>query len=777
MTTPANPFNYLSLHHRPIGAGAVKGIPPQYHHQTKALQVAAQLNVRGRLAIVPTGGITFLAQGDKLRKPAFTNTGSDPLRTVTGSGVGLPVSIRSPRNTGLEKFTAPTTDNNPSIFDAANSSSRNPGWHHVFYQYIDNNPSAAGCRMYPLDGLDYPGFDAGDRGTSASSRRWPGNILMAGEIMPTSPAPIHHGFNCAVTRRADNAANHILSKHVTFGAWSRDGSAGNSGENLGDLPYGTRCTIFDDDYATMMAAHPSWTPRQAAIRDAVRYYGIDILDGTGRQDCIMQMRADLDITIAVFEEIDVALERIRPYLWPIANPRDFATESEIHTDDLPYYGGGGPKDANSVNNAYDAATPTEPPEPPSGIVEAPSIAGLIVVRVVAVSSGGGGEIEAGYLNTINVTNDSQLEIALAAAEPGDDIVLANGTYFDNFTLSRSGTAANPIRIRASTIGGANMTGTLNMTGAYGRCMGLRWTGVIGGDWVVSLQGNFTKFQRNFMQNCRISAGAQRGIVRVTSPANGAVVEYNKFWGMNSDGYSYVKTHTTGSTGAINAIIRYNYFHDFNSLKAFSHGGSGNRAGTDHMSGNLFTFNFIENCRDNNLSSGGMSLQVKGSDIDLVQNTFVNSGYILNRHGYNNDYIANTSINSGGPLLCGKNHRAIGNFGDKAGTYTSLGASTGNYLMDNWVDGGSNQPAAENIILSQNVGPLNLQMWNSSTHNLNPRGIIIESHSGSIAYGSNAISRTPSLPAYITRAPTLVAPSRIVLSSSDVGPNAAGAPVP
>jgi hypothetical protein len=115
-------------------------------------------------------------------------------------------------------------------------------------------------------------------------------------------------------------------------------------------------TDTDHEYEALLAAH-SWTPRQRAILDCVYYFGIEVLDGTSRIDNglpVMQVRADLNITNDVFNEIDVALERCRPYLWPILNPRNFTTETDIHTDGLPYYGGGGPRGPGSINGAYDA---------------------------------------------------------------------------------------------------------------------------------------------------------------------------------------------------------------------------------------------------------------------------------------------------------------------------------------------------------------------------------------------------------------------------------------
>src|SRR5436190_3827357 len=52
-----------------------------------------------------------------------------------------------------------------------------------------------------------------------------------------------------------------------------------------------------------------------------------------------------------------------------------------------------------------------------------------------------------YLRTVPVNSNATLTTALTNALPGDEIVLANGTYA-GFTVTKDGTVANPILIRA-----------------------------------------------------------------------------------------------------------------------------------------------------------------------------------------------------------------------------------------------------------------------------------------------------------------------------------------
>ena len=79
-------------------------------------------------------------------------------------------------------------------------------------------------------------------------------------------------------------------------------------------------------------------------------------------------------------------------------------------------------------------------------------------------TGEGGPGTAPSVTTYDVTNDASLASRIAAANPGDVIRLASGTYSSDYTVSRSGNAANPITIRPATT--ATMSGKLTLTGSY-----------------------------------------------------------------------------------------------------------------------------------------------------------------------------------------------------------------------------------------------------------------------------------------------------------------------
>ena len=73
--------------------------------------------------------------------------------------------------------------------------------------------------------------------------------------------------------------------------------------------------------------------------------------------------------------------------------------------------------------------------------------------------------------TVSVTNTTELEQALASAEPGDQITIADGIYAGNFTIDRSGTVEQRIAVcgtRNAILDGVSTTGgyALHVTSSY-----------------------------------------------------------------------------------------------------------------------------------------------------------------------------------------------------------------------------------------------------------------------------------------------------------------------
>lgn len=103
---------------------------------------------------------------------------------------------------------------------------------------------------------------------------------------------------------------------------------------------------------------------------------------------------------------------------------------------------------------------------------------------------------------VNVTNADSFNAALGAAQPGDIINLANGTYVGQFGLYRGGTASNPIVIRGASEEGVILDGD--------DCWGCN---------VLELYGSYIHVERMTVQN------AERAVRFQTSGAQANSVRY------------------------------------------------------------------------------------------------------------------------------------------------------------------------------------------------------------------------------------------------------------
>jgi hypothetical protein len=93
---------------------------------------------------------------------------------------------------------------------------------------------------------------------------------------------------------------------------------------------------------------------------------------------------------------------------------------------------------------------------------------------------------------VSVSDATALAAALAAAQPGDVITLADGTYANQFSFSASGTAANPIVIRGTSeegtiLDGQNCTGC-NVLEAYGSYVHVENLTIAHGSRALRFQG-------------------------------------------------------------------------------------------------------------------------------------------------------------------------------------------------------------------------------------------------------------------------------------------------
>lgn len=256
-------------------------------------------------------------------------------------------------------------------------------------------------------------------------------------------------------------------------------------------------------------------------------------------------------------------------------------------------------------------------------------------------------------------NMTELNTAIGAAAPGDNIILKNGTWNNAaVTFSSSGTAANPIIMRAETSGSVTFTGnsTMNVTGTYLVVKGFRWTnGTVTGN-VVTIRGG----------NNRIT---QSAIINFNSGSKWIVldglrgrVDHCHFEGKNTIDPT-MQIEVKDKTADYH-MVDHNHFAKREPLGA--NGGETVRVGysgqMDNISRTIFQYNLFQECDGENEIISNKSCE------NLYQyNTFRRSiGQFCFRHGdrnilYSNFFLGEGKANTGGVRVIGSQNYIIGNF--------------------------------------------------------------------------------------------------------------------
>jgi hypothetical protein len=264
---------------------------------------------------------------------------------------------------------------------------------------------------------------------------------------------------------------------------------------------------------------------------------------------------------------------------------------------------------------------------------------------------------------VPVSNDAQLTSALTNAVPGHVIELAAGTYRGPFTLSRSGTADNPILLHGSSSDQVFIDATganygLTVSGSHVYVEGIT---ISGSDWGARLSGSdgiVVRKMRFRSVNKGIDArnGTHRNFYICDNVLEGRFLWPNvssSTWdqeGIVVTGQGHVVCHNTLSgfgdalglhqdTAIPNAAI------DFFGNEVLWTGDDGLEIDYGHRNIRVF---------DNRITNSGMGVSVQpswGGPIYIFRNVLVNQAH--SPYKFNNDptgilVFNNTSIRSNGP---------------------------------------------------------------------------------------------------------------------------------
>jgi hypothetical protein len=255
--------------------------------------------------------------------------------------------------------------------------------------------------------------------------------------------------------------------------------------------------------------------------------------------------------------------------------------------------------------------------------------------------------------TLSVSNAASFASAVANAQPGDKIMVADGTYAASIAVNRSGTASAPITIAARNPGQAQLTSpNAIQLGKVSHVViqGFTFTGDGGLD--VPVAAAAVRITRNtFASN---KSGAFLSV-----SADNTEVDHNAFLNKSTAGV-YLQVNGPGAHGmAKNVHIHHNYFfnHHFggaNGGESIRLGLSGRQHGDAHA---LVEYNLFEKA-----NGDSEALSVKSSNNIIQYNTFLNSrGTLSLRHGWGTLVQGNYILGgTSGIRFFGNNHVIINN---------------------------------------------------------------------------------------------------------------------
>jgi autotransporter-associated beta strand protein len=278
----------------------------------------------------------------------------------------------------------------------------------------------------------------------------------------------------------------------------------------------------------------------------------------------------------------------------------------------------------------------------------------------------------GSAATYYVGSIAALTSRIGSALPGDEIVVSNGVYVTSASIgiSRAGTAANRILIRAEAVGGVEITGThgfsFNSGAAYVTVQGFNFTHAA----AISMgsSANHCRLTRNIVE-LTIPTGSDVSYINISG--DDMEIDRNELRNKSTLG-EMLDVAGSGSQVARRLWVHQNYFHDF-----VSPGGNGAEtirlglSGLSLSTGNaVVEYNLFVRCNGEN-----EMISNKSSGNTYRYNTVLDcpGGEISQRHGNDCFYYGNYMRNTAGMRVYGDRHRIFSNYLES----NSIGVNMGN----------------------------------------------------------------------------------------------------
>jgi poly(beta-D-mannuronate) lyase len=284
--------------------------------------------------------------------------------------------------------------------------------------------------------------------------------------------------------------------------------------------------------------------------------------------------------------------------------------------------------------------------------------------------------------TVRVSTWSDLVERVGAAEPGDHIVVADGTYAADAPLEirRSGTPADPIVLAAETLGGAEIAGrggfhvvksahvvicgfTLTHAPWSATTLPLAIRGVPGADdEIAHALGTLLESSHDVRvtrNTFRLADETPNAFWLLVSGAGGHHhIDHNRFEGKKSRN-CFLAIYGPSDGMSQYDVVDHNHFfrHRYNleGGEAVRQGNGGRATWASHA---VYEYNLFEEC-----NGDPEALSIKSSDGIYRYNTVTRShGGIVLRHGDRNVVEGNFIVdNEGGIRIYGDDHRIVDNY--------------------------------------------------------------------------------------------------------------------
>ncbi|KJL34785.1 polysaccharide lyase 6 family protein [Microbacterium azadirachtae] len=303
------------------------------------------------------------------------------------------------------------------------------------------------------------------------------------------------------------------------------------------------------------------------------------------------------------------------------------------------------------------ASAAEHPAPSPDAAQAAAAGVGPLAAVPAGSAGVTEDIQPSAASAVTVSSLAQLQSAITAAQPGDTIILSNGTYAvgSPIAVTGGGATGNPVTIKAATVGGVTLTGTSSFTFSAAHDVvlhGFRFTQST--TLEVPADSHAITFSRDEF------AFAQSAEHNLMVRADDSVVEYSWFHGKSTIGV-YLGIEGAGTTEMATGVrVHHNYFSDQSFTGA--NGGECIRLGVSpralSAAGAIIENNLFENA-----NGDPETISVKSSGNTIRYNTIRNSvGGIVLRHGNGNAVVGNRIIGgANGIRIYGNDHVIVNNY--------------------------------------------------------------------------------------------------------------------